>query len=161
MLAPDFLALCCCTCFSPSSRLSTYFAISPISLAVLMVDLINLDALESSIKENNLLMKQTLPPANETVKQREKRLASSKHKKLLEKTAGVNALYMKLNSMSDVLPYCVAFVLANEKTDTLTGYKNSLEISSGTGSKAKHIGAILKHFNIEIDEVVDEIVDLF
>lgn len=111
--------------------------------------------------ENNLLMKQTLPPANETVKQREKRIASSKHKKLLQKTAGVNALYMKLNSMSDVLPYCVAFVLANEKTDSLTGYKNSLEISSGTGSKAKHIRAILKHFNIEIDEVVEEIVDLF
>ena len=55
--------------------------------------------------ENNLLMRQALPPASETVKQRERRIASPKHKKaLLEKTARVNALYMKLSLMSDVLP---------------------------------------------------------
>ena len=106
-------------------------------------------------------MKQGLPPANETVKQRERRMASTKHKNLVEKTGRVNTLYMKLNFMNNVLPYCISFMLAKEKTDTLTGYKNSLGISSGSGSKAKHIEAILKHFNIEIDEDVNEIIALF
>ena len=111
--------------------------------------------------ENNLLMKQALPPANETVIQRERRMASSKHKNLVEKTAHVNTIYMKLSFMSDVLPYCIAFILAKEKTETLTTYKDIFEISSGSGSKAKHVEAILKHFNIEIDETITEIITIF
>ena len=52
-------------------------------------------------------------------------------------------------------------MLAKDKTETLNTYKDKLEISSGSGSKAKHIEAILKHFNIEIDEIVSEIITLF
>ena len=111
--------------------------------------------------ENQILSKEAAPKANETIAQRERRMTSQKHKKLLQKRSRVNDLYMKIYSMSNVLPHCIAFMLAKEKTDTLTGYKNSLKISSGTGSKTKHIEAILKHFNTEIDEDVNEIIALF
>ena len=110
--------------------------------------------------ENQILSKEVLIPPGK-IAQRERIIASKKHQKLLEKRSRVNVLYMEIYSMSNVLPYCIAFMLAKEKTDTLTGYKNSLGISSGSGSKAKHIEAILKHFNIEIDEDVNEIIALF
>ena len=121
--------------------------------------IVNLENLISA--ENQILSKEAAPTGNETIAQRERRMASTKHKKLLEKRSRVNDLYMKIYSMSNVLPYCIAFMLAKEKTETLTAYKDIFEISSGTGSKAKRIEAILKHFNIEIDEDVNEIIALF
>ena len=111
--------------------------------------------------ENQILSKEAAPKANETIAQRERRMASTKHKKLLEKRSRVNELYMKIYSMSNVLPYCITLMLAKDKTETLTVYKDIFEITSGTGAKAKHIEAILKHFNIEIDEIVTEIITLF
>jgi len=111
--------------------------------------------------ENQILSKEAGPRPGETNKQRERRINKPSFKNLLKKRGRVNDLSMKIYSMSNVLPYCIAFMLAKEKTETLTAYKDIFEISSGTGSKAKHIEAILKHFKIEIDEDVNEIIALF
>ena len=81
--------------------------------------------------------------------------------KIYARLGQINDLEMKLMDLDDILVCSIAYYLAKKGTNDITEYKKSFGITSGSGSKAKHIEAILKHFNIEIDESVKEIIRLF
>ncbi len=81
--------------------------------------------------------------------------------KIYARLGQINELEMKLMDLDDILVCSIAYYLAKKGTNDITEYKKSFGITSGSGSKAKHIEAILKHFNIEIDESVKEIIRLF